>query len=45
MLQGSMLSPFLFRVVIDLIQLARESVMWYADDLALMSKTTESPLF
>ena len=43
--QGSVLSPFLFAVVVDVVtELAKEGVLseWlYADDLVLMSETIE----
>ena len=43
--QGSLLSPFIFTVVVDVVtELAREGVLselLYADDLVLMSETIE----
>ena len=43
--QGSVLSPFLFAVVVDVVtEFAREGVLselQYADDLVLMSETIE----
>ena len=45
MYQGSVLSPFLFAVVVDVVtELAREgalSELLYADDLVLMSETID----
>ena len=42
--EGSVLSPFLFAVVVDVTEFAREgalSELLYADDLVLMSETIE----
>ena len=43
--QGSVLSPFLFAVVVDVVtEFAREGALYellYADDLVLMSETIE----
>ena len=44
--QGSVLSPFIFAVVVDVVaEFAREGALsvlcWYADDLVLMSETIE----
>ena len=44
--QGSVLSPFIFAVVVDVIEFAREgalSVLLYADDIVLMSEIFERP--
>ena len=45
MLQGFVLSPFLFALVVDVVtEFAREAVLCellYADDIVLMSETTE----
>ena len=40
--QGSVLSPFLFALVVDVIEFAREGALSeYADDLVLLSETIE----
>ena len=42
MYQGSMLSPFLFAVVVDVVtELARANVLLYADDIVLMNEEIE----
>ena len=44
--QGSVLSPFLFVVVVDVTEFVRQgalSELIYADDLVLMSETIEGP--